>query len=232
MLINEWLQSIPALATPLTNALVALPLALLLPRLLRGKASPARWALTLLIALGLFAAYYLLAGNKHFGGLLIAMNSPLFAVLLLIALPALHLPRGKIYHWFLILPGLCILLAIWAVFDAYQSVPEGQEGFYWFLIRPAWLFAGVVSIIVLLEPLLSLGNFRWLVRGTCLLVLACGGFAFRQDYQDYQGMLARRQDQVPGIMNLSETSPVLLHDKRMLYLPSAPCRFTADGGYV
>ena len=34
------------------------------------------------------------------------------------------------------------------------------------------------------------------------------------------------------IMTLSETTPVLKYDEKIVYLPGAPCRFSADGGYV
>ncbi|MFH1605120.1 MAG: 4Fe-4S binding protein, partial [Pseudomonadota bacterium] len=75
---------------------------------------------------------------------------------------------------------------------------------------------------------------RFAVRLACAFVLVYGGFAFRQSYADHQAMLARRPtaNEQRGMLNLSETSPVLLNDRRMTYLPSAPCWFTADGGYV
>jgi len=63
-------------------------------------------------------------------------------------------------------------------------------------------------------------------------VLVYGGMALRANYDDYRAMVERRPKAHPGIMNVSETSPVLQSAERMTYLPSAPCRFTADGGYV
>ena len=179
-----------------------------------------------------FAAYHLAALNAAVERWLGALNSPIFAVFLLIILPAMYLPRNRWYKLFLLLPAAVVALAVLAGFEAYGSVPAGHEGFYWFLIRPAYLMGAVASLLVLIQPLLSLGRFRLAVRVACLLVLLYGGFALRQDYADYQGMLARRPHARPDIMTLAETSPVLQSDGRMTHLPSAPCRFTADGGYV
>jgi len=124
------------------------------------------------------------------------------------------------------------VLAVLAVFDAYATVPAERQGFYWFLIRPAYLIAGAVSLLVLAQPLLSLKWFRRAVRGACLLVLLYGGFALRQNYEDYRQMLGRRRDTGGDVMRLMETTPVLQAGPAMAYLPSAPCRFSADGGYV
>jgi ferredoxin len=73
--------------------------------------------------------------------------------------------------------------------------------------------------------------FRPAVRLTCFLVLIYGGFALRQNPTDYRDMIGRRKTQA-AVMNLSETAPVMRYDDRMVHLPSAPCRFAPDGGYV
>lgn len=207
--------------------------ALLLPVLVRRvKGWGWRVAALVFAAAGFSAAYHAVCLSDAAARWLGAVNTPLVTVYLVVILPALHLPRGRAYKLFLAAPAAVMALAVFGVVGAYRSVPPGNEGFYWILIRPAHLMGGVASLLVLIQPLVSLHWFRRIVRVTCLLVLVYGGFAARTSYADYQAMLARRPDTSPGIMNISETSPVLQHDQRMLHLPSAPCRFTADGGYV
>jgi NAD-dependent dihydropyrimidine dehydrogenase PreA subunit len=115
------------------------------------------------------------------------------------------------------------------------SVADGLRGappdFRGILVRPGALAAGLASALVLVQPLLALGKFRVAVRLALLFVLTCGGFALRQNYQDYQEMLARRKN-ATQVMNLSETTPVLRSDTQLVHLPAAPCRFAPDGGYV
>ncbi|MFH0964237.1 MAG: 4Fe-4S dicluster domain-containing protein [Planctomycetota bacterium] len=220
-------------ATPLTSPFLAVLVVGLLAALSRRVKRPAALLGILLAATAAFwIAYRALSVDPRVERWLASLNTPLVTVLLLIVLPAVYLPRGRARRVFLVLPAATLVVSVLAVFDAYRTVPPGKSGFYWFLIRPAYFMGGVASLLVLLQSLLSLSNFRRVVRATCLLVLLYGGFAFRQNYADYQGMLERRREAQPNMMLLSETSPVLLHDRRMLHLPSAPCRFTADGGYV
>ena len=219
--------------TPLTCPFAALLAAFLVPMLLRRVKSIRRRFLAIILGASLFfAAYHAACLNASVRFWLEALNTPLVAAYWLVILPALYLPRNRWYKFFLLVPAAILALAVLAVFDAYQTVPEGEGGFRWFLIRPAYLIGGVISVLVLIQPWLTLKRFRFTVRLVCLLVLLYGGFAFRQNYDDYQAMLERRRTTQPGIMNLSETTPVLQSEKRMLYLPSAPCRFSADGGYV
>ena len=231
--LTETIQPLLDLGEPLTSPLLALAAALCVPGVLRrtrGVAARLGW---LAAGLGVFGlAYHAACRNGDVARWLAALNTPLVAVYLFVILPAMYLPRGKGYRFFLVVPGLVLAAAVAGVFDAYGTAPAGQGGFYWFLIRPAFLMGGVASLLVLIEPFVSLKWFRFSVRCACLLVLVYGGFAFRKDYADYEGMLQRRRDAAPGIMNIVETSPVLKNDGRMTYLPSAPCRFTADGGYV
>ena len=227
------IQPLLDLGEPLTNPLIALCLVLLATVLARRGASPrVRVASLFFAATALAVIYHLLARGPAWDRWLAAMNSPLVAVFLLIIYPAVMLPRGRGYRFFLLLPAAALFMAAASVWDAYGAVPDGREGFYWFLIRPAWLMGGVASALVLMQPFMSLPRFRLCVRLACLLVLVWGGFMFRKSYDDYEGMMKRRRTGAQGIMNVSETSPVLQHDRRMTYLPSAPCRFTADGGYV
>jgi len=230
---NDFLQPILNLAEPLTSALLAL-LVVLAIAWLRGRpwtARARRGAFVLVVAL-FFAVYYLVRGTAAGARWLAAMNTPFAAVFLTVVLPAMHLPRNKWYRLFLVWPVLLVAIAVVSVVDAYRAVPGNARGFHWILVRPVWLIAGVTATLVLIQPLLRLATFRRVVRGTCLVVLVYGGFALRQSYDDYQAMLARRKDAVQDMMLLSETSPVMQHDDRLAYLPSAPCRFTADGGYV
>jgi len=222
-------------AEPLTSPFLALAVVLLLPLVMRRVRGVGLRVGILAAGVLLFGVAYHLAGqNASAARWLAALNTPLVTVFLVIILPAIYLPRGRVYRFFLILPAVCVLLAVLGVLDAYRSVPRGQEGFYWFLLRPAYFMGGLASALVLLEPVLSLKWFRFAVRLVCALALIYGGFAFRRSYSDYQAMLARRPQAkaAQGLLNLSETSPVLKSDNRMTYLPSAPCRFTADGGYV
>ena len=231
MPVTHAIRPILSFAVPLTSPILALLVTLLLPAVLR-RARGNLWragAIGAAVAL-FFGAYHAACLNARFEAWLAALNTPLSTVYLILVLPAIYLPRGRGYKFFLVLPAVMVALAVAAVLDAYRSVPEGE--FYWFPIRPAYLMGGIVALLVLLQSFLSLKSFRFAVRLTCLLSLMYGGFAFRQSGADYEAMLQRRRDAQPGIMNVSETTPALQHHKRMLYLPSAPCRFTADGGYV
>jgi len=218
---------------PLTSPFLALAAALLVPLLLQKVEGKLVRAGAVLLGLGVFyGAYWLVALNPQAHLWLERLNSPLFGAYLVVILPALFLPKAGRWRLFLLWPALLVLLAMLAVFDMYSAVPEGREGFYWFLVPAPYLICGVVSLLVLVQPLLGLGRFRFVVKLTCALVLIYGGFALRQNYDDYTAMLKRRPTARQDIMNLSETSPVLQSDRNMLHLPSAPCRFSADGGYV
>ena len=160
-----------------------------------------------------------------------AVESPIWAAFLLVVLPAMHLPRNRLYRWFLLVPAAFVLLFAASVYAAYRTVPATASGFYWILVRPGWFVAGLVSALALVRQLLSMTAFRRLVRAACFLVLITGGFTLRQNYEDYRAMSSRRATR-RDVMNLSETSPVLGQDGRLVHLPSAPCRFTKDGGYI
>jgi len=219
------------LGTPLTSPFLALLVALLVPVLARSRWRAALKAAALAgTVLGFGLLYHAISAGDGAGRWLAALNTPLVSVYLIVILPAMYLPRNRWYRLFLLLPAAILLLATVSVIENYRAVPEGEWA--WFLIRPAWLMGGVASLLVLVQPLLKLGDFRMLVRFACLLVLLYGGMALRTGYDDYREMVARRPMARPGIMNVSETSPALQVAERKTYLPSAPCRFTADGGYV
>lgn len=233
MRVTHLLDPLLKYGMPLTCSFLALLAALLLPVLLRRVKSNAKRALFIVIGLAaFFALWHLLARFPAVERWLMPVGSPIIAVYLLIILPALYIPHdSRWYKLYLLVPASLVVFSVFAVFDAYRSVPESDQGFYWFLIRPAWLLAGVVSLLVLIQPFLTIRRFRFAVRLACFVVLVYGGFMFRQDYTDYQEMLQLRRQDV-DIMMVGETSPVMQHDWRMLHLPSAPCRFTADGGYI
>ena len=228
-LINQTLVA----GAPLTSPFLALLAALAVPAILRRANRTATRVAWIALVVGAFwVAYAGVARYPAAARWLARLNTPLVTVYLLVVLPAALIPPGRLRKWFQLVPAAVLALAVVSVFEAYQTVPTNRTGFYWILIRPAFLIGGVASLLVLVQPLLSLKWFRRAVRLACFLVLVYGGFALRQNYRDYERMLSRRRDAKPDIMNISETSPVLQQDNRMLYPPSAPCRFTADGGYV
>jgi len=233
MLVFRIVDPVLRFAEPLTSPILALGMALLVPFLVQRRLRPWRLAGALLAAVACFFVAYRLACTRPAAARwLAAMNTPLAAVFVIVIMPAIYLPPGRVRRAFLAVPAVILVLAGLSVLDAYRSVPPTDAGFHWFLIRPAWLMGGVASLLVLVRPVLNLARFRFAVRLTCLLVLVYGGFAFRKDYDDYRAMLARRKQATPGIMNVSQAVPVLQEEWRMTYLPSAPCRFAADGGYV
>ncbi len=158
-------------------------------------------------------------------------NSPLAGILAVMVVPAIFLPRNRWYKLFLLLPAASIVLAVAEAVYQYSQSPPGAP-FMWFPVRPGFLIAAVTGLLIIAQHFLPTDRFRAVTRVTALLVLLYGGFAFRQNHIDYKEMLARRQDDTRDIMVLSETTPVMKADNRLSYLPSAPCRFSADGGYV
>jgi ferredoxin-type protein NapH len=229
---DQFFDPLFALARPLTNPLLALLVSLLLSRCrsCQPEKKP-KWILLLVAAsAGFFLLHWLLCLSSRGSSWLLATESPLVAVFLLLILPAICIPPGRARKIFLLLPLAIVCLALVSVFENYYRLPTRK--WCWFIIRPVWLFAGTASLLILIKPLLSLKHFRFCVRAICLLILAYGGFAFRQSLDDYSAAIDRRPQRQADVMNLSETRPVLAHPGRMTYLPSAPCRFTADGGYL
>ncbi len=181
-----------------------------------------------------FIVYFVAVLNPKTDKILEGMTSPFIPVILLLVFPALFMPRNKYYNFFLSVPAIILIAAVISAFLQYLHIPAAEKKFYWLLIPSEMLIAAVVSFLILMEPLMKLGQFRALVRCTAFLVLMYGGYALRQDYLDYKDMLSRRKNYTSGILNLSETSPVMSAkgDRNYAYLPSAPCRFSADGGYI
>jgi ferredoxin-type protein NapH len=226
--VTPFLETLADFARPLTSpflALLVVGLMALLARLKTGRALGAAALLGMVLVFGVL--HRSLSGIERVSEWLAATESPMIAVLLVVVLPAIYLPRGKWYPVFLLLPLFLVLHACMSIATLYL---QGPPGWYWYPIRPAWLIAGVASLLVLLQPLLKLRHFRFAVRLTCFLVLTYGGCTLRGSRADYELAVKRRESTKRGI--IEDTIPALQNDNRMTYLPSAPCRFSADGGYV
>jgi len=178
-----------------------------------------------------WVAYRLLATDAELAGWLERMNSPVVLAGVFLVLPALYLPRKGWFRLFLILPSILIILAAINVFQKYSQAPE-DSGFSWFLVSPAYLISSVVGFLVIARHFVSLENLRRLTRATMLVLLIYGGFAFRQNYTDYREMVERRKTASKDVMLIAETVPVLRSEDQVTHLPGAPCRFSADGGYI
>ncbi|MBN2143064.1 MAG: 4Fe-4S binding protein [Candidatus Aureabacteria bacterium] len=176
----------------------------------------------------LYFAYSSLGINEDWLLFLKRLNSPFVLALSLLVVPAVILYGKKIYPLFLIVPIFFLELAIWKI----CSSDPLSGGFHWFRIPCEYLIMGVVSFLVILSFFLSVDTLRKGARITFFILLIYGGFVFRQDESDYQFMLTRRGEAIKGKFNAVETHPVLGSENALSYLPSAPCRFSADGGYV
>ncbi|MFZ2658434.1 MAG: hypothetical protein WAX69_26105, partial [Victivallales bacterium] len=224
-----------AIIKPFFSPLLPLALAVAL-NMTAEKYTPLKKRLLALIisAAAFFILYGICAMHAPAAKLLAGMNSPFVPVITFLVFPALFMSRNRYYNFFLAFPALVLVSAAVSVFLQYKAIPSGEKNYYWFLVPSEMLLAGVASFLILMEPLMSLGRYRALVRFTAFLVLMYGGFAFRQNYIDYKEMLSRRKNYTSGILNLSETSPVMSAkgDGNYAYIPSAPCRFSADGGYI
>ncbi|OGV50855.1 MAG: hypothetical protein A2X49_05425 [Lentisphaerae bacterium GWF2_52_8] len=232
MIVSQVYNILSILLAPLASPLFFLPLLLLLNFLNRRKTSLAAflsWILTFTFVFGI--AFFLVLRLPEAAKWISRLQSPLYVALTLIVLPSIFLPRNRFYFLFLIVPLFAILFAALEVYSQYNALPEGS-GFAWLLMRPGFVLASVASVLVISQHFLSLDSFRKFCRVTALLLLLFGGFVFRQSYADWKEMLKRRSNSTADIMSITETVPVLRQDNRLTYLPAAPCRFSADGGYV
>ena len=137
------------------------------------------------------------------------------------------------------LPALALLLRpaqsilfLLGLLLAWTLARPASAGFIGFPAAPGALLLGLTAFLVLVEPVLSLAAFRRTVRLAFFLLLMFGGFLFRPNAREYEAMLARRAVTRRDLVSFSETTPVLRDANRLAYLPAAPCRFSADGGYV
>jgi len=190
-----------------------------------------RHGMPFLFALLFYSLYMGARSEPEVGGWLYRLESPFIPPLLLLALPAVFLPRTRVYRLFLVFPVVALASVAVHVVARLRNVPPGA-GFIGLPVHPGMLALGVAAALVLVQPVLSLSAFRRVVRITVFAVLMFGGFLFRQNAADHQAMTARRAVARQDVIRFSETSPVLRDDRRLAYLPAAPCRFSADGGYV
>ncbi len=217
---------------PLSSPLYLLGLTVILYVL--SKLTTSTWKRVLpLFAYSLifWGAYRLAALNPAAAKWLYRLNLPFISVFVVLVMPAIFLSRNRWYKYFLLIPAGCIVLMICEVFYQYRMAPSGS-GFFWFPMRSGFMFAGLIGALVIVQNFLSLEYFRKVVRVSVFLVLIYGGFALRQNYLDYQQAISRQKEFKTGILKLTETVPVMKHDNRLSYVPGAPCRFSADGGYV
>lgn len=217
-------------ATPLGSPFLATGVVLLLPPLTRRLARPvSRFLILAAIAAAYTVAFRVVTAlSPAAERWLMRVHSPFFGVFLLVILPSLRLTGRRARRLFLAWPATLLGLLVLAIVANYR---DNGDTFSWFPAPAAWMVFGLVSLLVLLRPLLSLQAFRLVVKTVFFLVLTYGGFALRQDPAGFRAAMARR-DPGADFMLLAETVPVKGGPERMAHLPSAPCRFTADGGYV
>ncbi len=216
---------------PLESVLFLLGLALTLAGCRRLHSRVWRRAIPVGFTLLFYALYRVAQRAPAAGPWLYRLESPLLPPLLLLVLPALFLPRNRAYRLFLACPAL--VLAAFAAHVAARLLRLPPDApFAGLPAAPGMLALGVTAALVLAQPFLGLTAFRRVVRVTLFAVLLFGGYLLRQNAADYAAMLARRSVARNDIVSFSETTPVLRDSERLAYLPAAPCRFSADGGYV
>jgi len=216
---------------PMESVLFLTGIVLTLALASRVRNTAMRRGLPLLFAVPFYALYRVLLTEPAAEVWLYRLESPFLPPLLLLVLPAIYLPRTRIYRLFLVFPVLILAALAAHVVARLLSIPDGTE-FVGLPVAPGMLALGVTAGLVLAQPALSLSAFRRVVRVTLFGVLMFGGFLLRQNATDYQSMTARRAVARQDIISFAETTPVLRDDRRLSYLPAAPCRFSADGGYV
>jgi hypothetical protein len=219
-------------AEPFSSGLFALLLLCLLLAMSRKAIKPSRQAFLIAGLTTVFwVTYRVFSLNENAALWLGRLNSPIFLIAIILVLPAVFLPDGKWRKLHLILPVVSIMLLVIEIAGRYSRAPA-DTGFMWFTARPLFVIAAFAGFLVIGKRFLSLNGFRKLTRITMFALLIYGGFAFRQTYTDYREMLARRKDANPDMMLIAETVPVLKSDEQVTHVPGAPCRFSADGGYV
>ncbi len=216
---------------PLESVLFLLGILLALAGAGRFSVLALRRAVPLLFAILFYVLYYRLLEEPATGDWLYRLESVFIPPLLLLVLPAVYLRHVRLYRLFLVFPA-GVLAGLAAHLAVRLRCASPGSGFIGLPVAPGMLALGVTAALVLVQPVLSLSAFRRTVRLTVFVVLMFGGFLFRQNASAYQAMVARRAVARQDIITFSETSPVLHDHRRLAYLPAAPCRFSADGGYV
>ncbi len=229
--LNSSLQALAPLVRPLQSVLFLLGILLVLTVSRRLKSPWARRFAPTLFSLIFWTLYRLAIQNAGLDAWLYRLESPFIPPLLLLVLPALFLPRNRFYRLFLLLPAVLLAGLLFSIARNLLAQPA-DAGFIGFPAAPGALLLGVTAFLVLAEPFLSLPAFRRTVQLTLFLLLMFGGFLFRPNAAEYAAMLDRRAVTRRDLVSFSETTPVLRDSNRLAYLPAAPCRFSADGGYV
>lgn len=224
------LQSLAPALRPLQSFLVLPGLLLALVFSRRFSTRPRQAAVPAGFGL-LFYGLYQAALRTDLNAWLYRLESPFVPALLFLIIPALLLPRNRAYRLFLAVPALALAALAADMIHRHLAAPPGS-GFIGFIVSPAALLMGVAAFLVLAERFLPTVAFRRTVRLTFFGLLIFGGFLFRQSAADYNAMVARRAVTRRDVVSFAETTPVLRDDNRLAYLPAAPCRFSADGGYV
>jgi ferredoxin-type protein NapH len=229
---NDLLMIISGYLKPLSSPFYFIFLLLMLKEFYLKKVGRRTQILLFVIGTVLFFALYTLISRSIDAARWLEKTEwSFFLVIILEIIPAVFLPRNRWYKVFLIVPMVFFLLWGWEIIHQYSIAPDG--GFFWLPARAEYFIPGFVGMLVIAQFFINLKTFRAVVRISVFLVLIYGGFALRENYTDYKDMLARRQTVVSsGVVNFSETVPVLKKDRQLFYLPSAPCRFSSDGGFV
>lgn len=229
--LNAILQSGAFWFRPLESLLVALATSLALKASSRSSSPLLRWMVPVWVFLLSVMVHGFAQTHPGWSRWLYRLQHPLVPAFFLLILPALLLHGRPAYRIFLVWPCFLLLGFILHVGTQQQSRPP-DGGFVGAPSAPIPLFLGLVSILILLHPFVPLRAFRTSVRLTALILLLGGGFLFRRSPSDWQHAMARRAQLRNDVVAFSETIPALHDPDRLTYIPSAPCRFSADGGYV
>lgn len=217
---------------PFESALFLPPLLALLAAMAgRGASGKARLIASLSFSLLFHCAYTGFAAlSPDVSKWLFRLESPFVGALSVLVFPAALLNEGRARRLFMAVPFAFIALAPLELVWQYSKAPAGA--FAWLPMRPLFFAGAFVGCLVVAGRLLPIDRFRKLVRVSALLALLFGGFALRDGWGAYKAAVERRPKATADMMAISETVPVLVDPDRLSYLPSAPCRFSADGGYV
>lgn len=229
--LNTLLQAAGVWIRPLQSLLVALATALALQGVAGSRSAALRRLLPGAVFLVAAAIHWVAQRHPGWSLWLYRLEHPLVPAFFLLVLPALLLHGHRLYPLFLLWPASLLAGLVLHIRHQLLLQPPGS-GFVGFPSAPVPLALGLVAFLVLIHPVLPLRTWRVSVRLTALVLLLWGGFLFRTSPADFERAMARRASPRNDLIAFSETTPVLYDPERLVYLPAAPCRFSADGGYV